>query len=159
MLSTMMVYLKRCCLDYTLRQMLGKLMMNGIHMEVVITSRGTVPDVPGRPWASTKTPIRPAVTVATATGNLPSTRQNRLTQLVRVNNLIIVVVNTAEQAKLTSSETPHPWFCECVCDQRPPPSPSWQVSKMAAELTTRSLPLFSRTARPTREIINIFRYD
>lgn len=73
MLLTMMVYLKRCCLDYTLqRQMLGKLMMNGIHMELVVTSHGTVPDVPGRPWASTKTPIRPNVTVATATRNFPS---------------------------------------------------------------------------------------
>lgn len=37
------------------------------------------------------------------------------------------------------------------------PQPSWQVSKMAAELTTRSLPLFSRTARPIGEIINTLR--
>jgi hypothetical protein len=78
-------------------------MLNGLHMEV-----GTVPDVPRRPWASKKTPIGPAVTVATSTGNLPSTSHNRLTELVRVNNLIVVVVNTAEQAKFTSSETPHP---------------------------------------------------
>ena len=71
----MTIYLKRCCLDYTLRQMLGKLMINGLHLEVVTTSQDTVPDVPGKPWESMKTPIRPAVTVATATGHLPSTSE------------------------------------------------------------------------------------
>jgi len=70
--------------------MLGKLMMNGLHLEVVITY------VPGKPWASMKTPIWPAVTGAIATGNLPNTSEP-LDQLLRINNPIIVVVNTSEQ--------------------------------------------------------------
>jgi hypothetical protein len=108
-------------------------MLNGSHMEAAITSHSNVPDMPRKPRASTETPNRTDVTVATATGNLRNTSQNRLTQLVRINNLIIVVVNTAVQAKFTSSETPRPCFCECVCDHRPPPNlpdkyPRWRLN-------------------------------
>jgi len=82
MLLTIMIYLKRSCLDYTLqRQMLGKLKTNGSGYNL----SGHCPGCARKTVGKHKNSHQASRYLATATGNLPSTSQNRLTQPVRVN--------------------------------------------------------------------------